>query len=200
MIARRLGDKNPNSSVVAETMKQLANSSNGYQTMDRSRHIVTKSSNDEKTHSAINSKIFKRLNNIIDQLYEAELVKLEIEHREAIIVGFFILKYAKQRILELCYNFFKKFCDADKFEELEMDTSSLYLSLLEEIFINVFLPKKGDNWNAMRSGDCTENFSANATDNFFRRLCCNTHKKHKKREPGIFKEKFKCAETLCLCS
>ena len=40
--ARRQGDENPNSSVVAETMKLLANSSYGYQIMDRSRHTITK--------------------------------------------------------------------------------------------------------------------------------------------------------------
>ena len=84
--ARRQGDENPNSSVVAETMKLLANSSYGYQIMDRSRHTVTKYLNDEKTHSAIDNKLFKRLNFITDQLYEVELVKSEIEHREPIIV------------------------------------------------------------------------------------------------------------------
>ena len=79
--APRQGDKSPNSSVVAETMKLLANSSCGYQIMDRSRHTVIKYLNDEKTHSAINSKMFKRLNHITNQLYEVELVKLEIEQR-----------------------------------------------------------------------------------------------------------------------
>ena len=78
--ARRQGDENPNSSVLAETMKLLANSSYGYQIMDQSRHTVTKYLNDEKTHSAINSKMFKRLNHITDQLFEVELVKTEIEH------------------------------------------------------------------------------------------------------------------------
>ena len=105
--ARRQGNQISNSSVVAETMKLLANSSYGYQIMDRSRHTVTKYLIDEKTHSAINSKMFKRLNHINDQLYEVELVKPEIEHREPIIVGFFILQYAKQRMLELYYNFFQ---------------------------------------------------------------------------------------------
>ena len=99
--SRRQGDENPNSSVVAETMKLLANSSYVYQIMDRSRHTVTRYLNDEKTHSAINSKLFKRLNFINDQLYEVELVKSEIEHQEPIIVGFFILQYAKLRMLEL---------------------------------------------------------------------------------------------------
>ena len=100
MDARRQGDENPNSSVVAEIMKLLANSSYGYQIMDRSRHTVTKYLTDEKTHSAINSKMFKRLNHITDQLYEVELVKPEIVHREPIIVGFFFLQNAKQRLLE----------------------------------------------------------------------------------------------------
>ena len=105
--ARRQGDEIPNSGVVAEIMKLLGDSSYGHQIMDRSRHIVTKYLTDEKTHSAINSKLFKRLNHITDQLYEVELVKSEIEHREPIIVGFFILQYAKLRLLELYYSFFK---------------------------------------------------------------------------------------------
>ena len=99
--ARREGDENPNSCVVAETMKLLANSSYGYQIMDRSRHTVTKFLSDEKTYGAINTKFFKCLYHINDQLYEVELAKAEIEHREPIIVGFFILQYAKLRMFEL---------------------------------------------------------------------------------------------------
>ena len=185
MDARRQGDENPNSSVVAETMKLIANSSYGYQITDRSRHTVTKYLTDEKTHSAINSKMFKRLNHITDQLYEVELVKPEIEHREPIIVGFFILQYAKQRMLELYYNFFKIFCDIDKYEELEMDTDSLYLALSEENLEDVILPGKRAEWEQLRSKDCTDNFTANATDDFFPRTCCNAHKKHDKRARSL---------------
>ena len=93
--------------------------------MDRSRHTLTKYLTDEKTNSAINSKMFKRLNHITDQLYEVEVVKPEIEYRDTIIVGFFILQYSKLRMLELYYKFFKKFCDTDKYEELEMDAEYL---------------------------------------------------------------------------
>ena len=138
--SRRQGDENPNSGVVAETMKFLANSSYGYQIMDRSRHTVKKYLNDEKTHSAINTKLIQRLHFITDQLYEVELVKSKIEHQEPIVVGFFILQYAKLRMLELNYNFFKKFCDTEKYEELEMDTDSLYLALSEENLEDFILP------------------------------------------------------------
>ena len=197
--ARRQGDENPNSSVVAETMKLLANSSYGYQIMDRSQHTVTKYLNDEKTKSAINSKIIKRLNHKTDQLYEVELVKSEIEHREPIFVGFFILQYAKLRMLELYYNFFKNFCDTDKYEELEMETDSLYLALSEENLEDVIFPEKRAELDQLRSKDCTDNFTANATDNFSSRTCCNVHKKHDNREPGLLKEEFRCVEMLCLC-
>ena len=97
---RRQGEENPNSSIVAETMKFLANSSYRYQIIDRSRHTVTNYLNDEKTHSAIKNKLFKRPNFICNQLYDVELVKSEIEHREPIIVGFFVLQYVNLRMLD----------------------------------------------------------------------------------------------------
>ena len=144
--ARRGGDENPLSGVVAETMKFLGNSSYGYQIMDRSRHTITKYLNDEKTHKAIDEPLFKRLKTVEKDLYEVELLKSTIEHREPIIVGFFILQYAKLRMLELYYNFFGKFCDINKFEELEMDTNSLYLALAEENLYDCIRPDKRAAW------------------------------------------------------
>ena len=113
-------------------MKLLANSFYGYQIIDRSRHTVTKYLNDEKTHAAVKSKLFKRLDHENSSLYEVELAKAQIEHKEAIIVGFFNLQCAKLRMLEQYYNFFSEFCDVTKFKELEMDTDSLYLARAEK--------------------------------------------------------------------
>ena len=50
-----------------------------------------------KKHGAINNKLFKRLGYINDELYEVQLVKSEIEHKEPIIVQ----QYVKLRMLEL---------------------------------------------------------------------------------------------------
>ena len=130
--ASRKGDENPKSNVVAETMKLLANSSYGYHIMDRSRHTVTKYLSDKKRHAARNSKLSNGLDLVNISLHEVELAKAEIEHKEPITVGFFILQYAKLRMLELCYNFFTRFCDVNKSEDWEMDTDSLYLALAEK--------------------------------------------------------------------
>ena len=133
---RREKDEKPNSSVVAETIKLLPNSSYGYQFMDRSRYTVRKDLSDEKTPGAINTKLSKRLDHINDQLYEKELAKAEIERREPIVVGFIRLQYVKLRTLELDHIFFKGFCDVNKIEKLEMDIDSLYLALSEEELYN----------------------------------------------------------------
>ena len=100
--------------------------------MDWSRHTVTKYLRDKKLNAAENSKLLKGLDQMNNSLYDVELVKAQIAHKEPIIVWFFILYYAKLQLLELYYNFFNKFCDVNKFEELEMDADSLYLALAGE--------------------------------------------------------------------
>ena len=181
-------------------MKLLANSSYGYQVMDRSRHTVTKFLTEEKTHEAINSKLFKKLDHVNNSLYEVELAKAQIEHKEPIIVGFFILQYAKLRMLELCYNFFTKFCDVNKFEELEKDTDSLYPALAEKELEDCIGLEMTAQWQRLQSIDCVDSFTADAVASFFPRTCCVKHKQHDKRDPGLFKEEFRCTEILSLCS
>ena len=198
--ARRQGDENPNSNVVAETMKLLANSSYGYQIMDRSPNTATKYLSDEKTQAANNCKLFKKLDHVNNSLYEVELAKAQIEHKEPTIVGCFIPQYAKLGRLELYYNFSTRFCDVNKFEELKMDTDSLYLALAENELEDCIRPEMRAEWQRLRSNDCVDSFTADAVANFFPRTCCVKHKQHDKREPGLFKEEFKCTEMLCVCS
>ena len=86
--ARREGDENHLSGVVAEIIKILGNSSYSYQIMDGSRHTMKKFLNDKKAHKAINELLFKRLNTVQKDLYEIELIKSTIEHKETIDVEF----------------------------------------------------------------------------------------------------------------
>ena len=165
--ARRKDDEIPNSSVVAETMKLLANSSYGYQNMDRSGHNVTKHLSDEKTHAASDSKLFKKLDHVNNSLYEVELAKAQIEHKEPIIVRFFILQKMKLRLLQLYDNFFTSICDVNKFEELDMDTDTLYLALAEKELENCIRPEMKAEWQRLRSNDCVDSFTVHAVANVF---------------------------------
>ena len=57
-----------NNEIVCQQLLQLSN-------YGSSRHTVTKYLSDEKTHGAINTNLFKRLDYINDQLYEVELIQ-----------------------------------------------------------------------------------------------------------------------------
>ena len=98
---RRQGYENPRSSDFAERMKLLANSSHGYEIMDRSRHTLIKTLHDENTHTAIISKLFKKLKHLNNAISAVEFAKAEVELKEPTIFRFFILRYAKRRMLEL---------------------------------------------------------------------------------------------------
>ena len=165
--------------------------------IDRSRHTVTKYVTDKKTHAAVSSNLFKKLDHVNNSLYEVELAKAQIEHKEPIIVGFIILQYAKLRMLELYYNFFAKFCAVNKLEVLEKDTYSLYLALAEKELEVCIRPGTIAEWQRFRSNNCVDNFTASVVANFFPRTCCV---KHKQQEFCLFKEEFRCTVRLSLCT
>ena len=167
--------------------------------MDRSRNTVTDYLHDGKTHAAINGKLFKKLDHVNSSLHEFELARAQVEHKEPIIDGLIILQYAKLRMLELYYKFFIRFCDVNKFEGLEMDTDSLYLALAKKELEHCIRPEMKAEWQRLRSNDCVDSFTADAVANFFPRTC-GKHKRHDNREPGLFKEEFRCTEMLCLCT
>ena len=108
-------------------------------------------------------------------LYEVELAKAQIEHKEPIIVRFFILQYAKLRMLELYYNFFTRFCDIDKSEELEMDISCwIHPALDEKELEDCLRPETRAELHKLRSNDCVDSFTADAVAFFPQNMLCKT--------------------------
>ena len=143
--------------------------------------------------------MFKHLSYVNDQLYEVEFLKSEIEHREPIIVWVFILQYAKLRMLELYFNFFDKYCNVTKFEDLEMDTDSLYLALSERELYAYVRPALKQEWDSLRCGDSTVDFIANSTTIFFLELDALSIR-NAINENLVSLKKNSSAQELFLCS
>lgn len=57
-----------------------------------------------------------------DQFYELESAKARIKLDLPIQLGYFILQYAKLRMLEFYYDFVDRYVDRSDFEYIEMDT------------------------------------------------------------------------------
>ena len=171
MKARRQGDENPNFSVVIETMKLLADSSYGYQLMDLSPRTMTKYMNDEKTHSALNSKMFKRLNHITDQLFEVEMVEPEIEHREPMIVDFLFYIMLNRECWKFTIFSSKTFVTLTSMKSFKLtQTASIWLCRKETWKMKLSLKSETSGIQSAL-GDCTDPSTANA---FFPQ-CIATH-------------------------
>ena len=120
-------DEISKSKILAETLKIVANSSHGYQNMDRGRPTVTNYLSDAKTHGAIKITKFKRLGYINDQLLEIELFKPGTQRTDSSRI-FYPAKYAIENSSAL-FLLFDKYCDAAKNGKLEVDIDSFYLAL-----------------------------------------------------------------------
>ena len=164
--ARREGDKNISSSVVAETMKLIGNSSYGYQIMDRSKQSKTQYVVGAEVDKLVNERSFKNLIVLLSSIYEDENVKSEVNHKEPIIVGFPILQYGKLTMLHLFYNFFQLFRDSQKYELIEMDTDSLYMALCEDKVEELKIPEMKLMWEMNRENNCRDDFRADERYNF----------------------------------
>ena len=64
------------------------------------------------------------------------------------------------------YDFFTKFFVVKKFEELEMDTDSLYLAFAEKELDDCIRPEMRVEWQRLPSSDCVYSFTADAIANF----------------------------------
>ena len=76
-------------------------------------------------------------------------------------------------------------------------------SIIRKEFVWLYLTrgeKRVDLFEKWRRGDCTDEFSVNWATNFLPPTCCTKHKKHNRRELGLFEEQFRCTEMKCLCS
>ena len=98
--------------------------------MDRSEHTQTRYMyNKVKVTQMINSPNFKTLEELNNQIFEVESYKKTIVMDNPIQIGFFILQYAKLRMLEFFYDCISKYFIEDSFELTETDTDSIYMAI-----------------------------------------------------------------------
>ena len=130
---RRKGDVDPRYEMIGQTLKLIGNSAYGSMLMDATKHrkIVYATSNHE-AQNYINDSHFRQISELDDELFEIEMAKKFIKLELPIQIGFFILQYAKLRMLEFYYDCLDKFIDRSKFQLVCMDTDSYYLAISED--------------------------------------------------------------------
>ena len=177
------------------------NSAYGSLLLDQSKFTVTKYvEGSKKLSRQLNSKEFIHYSEINTDLYEVLASPKRIEYNLPIQLGFFVLQYAKLRILQFYYKCVLHYVDLHDFQAIQMDTDSLYLALSGETINSVVKPAMKDQFDAVLNMCTNGTDTDNIDDRFLSRTCCEPCASWDKRVPGLFKIEQTGTEMIALCS
>ena len=194
---RILGDRHKDKSIIGDTYKLLSNSAYGSVLINKTKHCNIKYiDNKGKAVKMINSSNFKNLDIITNSVYEVEMYKNQINMDNPIQIGFFILQYAKLRMLEFYYDCLEKYLKTNSFELTETDTDSIYMALNEVTLAKCMKEEYYETYYKQIYKQCNDHDQAV----WFPRKCCDNHIALDRRFTGIFKEEFLGDKMISLCS
>ena len=186
--ARRQADVDSDLALQGDTYKTLINSAYVSTLLNKEKFSNTSYI---KGHSSfklvVNSQNFRKATPLDDEMYEIVSAKGAITMDIPIQIGFFILNYAKLRMLEFYYDCLCKYIDRSKFECVQMDTDSLYFVLAAKNLCDAVKDHLRSEFVEKLEGRCGHLHSADV-ETFFPRTCCRRDILFDKRGEGLFKE------------
>ncbi|XP_071137847.1 uncharacterized protein [Mytilus edulis] len=196
---RRLGDADPDKTIIAETSKLHGNSAYGGTIMDQEKfQSVTYVEGEGRVMIEANKPQFKKMTTLLDEdeYFEVEKSKEKLDINLPIQIGYFILQYGKLRMLQFYFDFLDRFVDRSDFQYCEMDTDSAYMALSGPDLVSVIKPHLLDTYQRALIGCCRDDFEPD----WLPRTCCTKHAKYDKRTPGLFKVEYEGDVMIGLCS
>ena len=203
--ARRLGDSDLSKSILADTRKLEGNAAYGSTIMDQEKFQSVKYVQGEgEAMMEANLPQFKKLTPLLEEeeYYEIEKDKKSLRMNLPLQIGYFILQYAKLRMLQFYYDFMLKFVNRNDFEYCEMDTDSAFMALAGPSLESVIKPEMKQKYLTGLEGfhSCDRQVEADDDLHWFPCTCCTTHAKYDKRTVGLFKPKWQGDTMIGLCS
>ena len=123
-----------------------------------------------------------------EEYYEIEKDKQSLRMNLPIQIGYFILQYAKLRMLQFYFDFMLKFVSPENFQYCEMDTDSAYMALAGPTLESMIKPEMLDAYHSGLNDFHNGNPYVEADKvHWFPRTCCSEHAKFDKRTVGLFK-------------
>ena len=209
--ARREGDVHQDKIIIADTMKLLGNSSYGKTITNVDRHCDVSYCTEKAASLMVNDKLFRQLEIVVDDAYEIEMNKKTVKYTLPVHVGFFVLQYAKMRMLQFYYDFIIRYVERPLFQYCEMDTYIAYLALAGESDDDLLTPALRDHYFRHRSEWLPSECCDEHRNDYVRcrlanrpwvgdEACCKARRAFDKRTPGLFKVEWSGDGFVGLCS
>ena len=208
--ARRKGDQDPDSDILANTMKLVGNSSYGKFTMDKSKQTNTVFANEARAVQLFNYERFKTCHALGGGLFQIELYKTKHVQDLALHAGLATYMLAKLRMLQWEYSFMQKYLAPNMYELIQMDTDSSYFAIARDTLEQCVRPEmkrefflEFDHWFPTLA--CQKHKLDFVNDKmagrpWVMRPCCKEANDYHKRTPGKFKIEFEGDGAIALCS
>lgn len=200
---RRDADKGLIPTIQGDTSKLIANSSYGSMLLDTTKHRNMRYAfNSNSVSQQVNQPTFRHYEKLDIDFFEIEHAKRQTVFNMPIQIGFFILQYAKLRMLDFYFNCVDRFINRQDFQYCSMDTDSAYFSLSTDNFESLIQPSKMSLYNIVKNSCNNHDYvpTLNNPHIYFPRSCCTDHTKHDKRTPGLFKLEYEGDGIVALCS
>ena len=209
--ARREGDVHSHKAIIANTMKLLGNSGYGKTITNVDRHRDVNYCKEKAASLMDNDRRFRQLDVVVDDTYEIEMNKKTVTYTMPVHVGFFVLQYAKMRMLQFYYDFIDRYLERPLFQYCETDTDSAYLVLAAESVDALVTPELREHYFRHRSEwlpseCCDDNRNEYVRCRLANRpwvgdeACCKARRAYDKRTPGLFKVEWSGDGFVGLCT
>ena len=189
--ARRAGDISKDKSLFADLNKILANSAFGSCAINKMSHAEVKYvEGEENACREANSKLFKKMMQLDENydFYEVEKMKKKIVLDSPAIIAYYVLQYAKLRILQFYYDFLDVYVDRENYMLCQMDTDSVYFAIAGQNLKDVIKLEYQEKFNHCLQGFCNvDEVEADDEYHWLPRECCKKHNSFDQRTPGLFK-------------
>ena len=209
--AGREGNVHAHKTIIADTMKFLGNSGYGKSITYVDRHREVNYCTEKAISLMFNDRRFRQLDIVIDDAYEIEMSKKTVRYAMPVHVGFFVMQYAKMRMLQFYYDFINRYMERPLFQYCEMDTASAYLALAGESVDDLVTPALREHHFRHRSewlpSECCEEHQKEYVRCRLAgrpwtgdEACCTARKAYDMRTPGLFKVEWSGDGFVGLCS
>ena len=208
--ARREGDRNPDTNVLANTYKLLGNSVYGRCAMQKLKQTETTYANGFHATYLVNQQRFKMLTKVDDDLYEVERYKKKHVFDLPLHLAVFTYGYAKLRMCQWAHQFMQKYLPRDMYEIAQIDTDSYYAGLAAPTLDACVRPSMVrhyyhhyDEWFPTLACQVhKQDFIATkvAGREWVMQKCCEEAHRYDLRTPGKFKLEFQGDGIVALCS
>ena len=211
---RRQASGDPTKEAHAAKQKLTANSAYGATLLNKLNYTHIHYMTENETLLKHNDPRFRLSSEIVGGLYEVQMAHKQVVHDVPKQVGFFVLMYAKLRMLEFYYDCLDYYLNREDYELIQMDMDSIYFAVSyklsnENLESHPLLPlvKSGkiDEFRSTLYNFCDDEWEPDFSKHYFPRQCCQKHNVYDQKTPGLFKlEKSGvaitglCSKTYCL--